>query len=242
MKITDILVRGEEEVTGGGSISKYTPNTTLYNYLRTGYEEITAFFPMVKVATFPTAMEYFDIPSEDEVVTVLEVLALESNGKSEEFSYTAEELFFSTTGFVDLQQDLASWIMFQQNLRAFKVLTGAIFDWHQSEQNPNRVYLDDVPKGNRGFTVKYTVTQSLPETAPEKNSAKDYNISEPASTFLLRYVVACLKKSEGAILKRFRPTGQAAETDGSELYNEGKQELVELRREIKERGYSTLSL
>lgn len=241
MKITDILVRGEEEITGGGSISKYTPDTTIYNFLRTGYEEITAFFPMVKVATFPVATEYFDIPDSDEVITVLEVVALEG-GNSEEFSYTAEELFFSTTRFIDFQKDLTNWILFQQNLRAYKVMTGAEFDWHQSEQNPNRIYLDDVPNGCRGFTVKYTVTQPLPETAPEKNAEADYNISEPASGFLLRYVVASLKKSEGAILKRFRPTGQAAETDGSELYSEGKRELEELRREVKERGYSTLSL
>lgn len=240
MKLRDIHTNAVDEVTAGGALKKYTPDGTVWNFMKTGFSEISTYFPLSKVTTVGYSAQYVDLPASDAVVSVIDVVALE--GESEEFQYTAEELFFSTTKFIDFNKDLTNWILFQQNLRAYKVLTGAQFDWEQSEQDANRVYLDDVPNGCKGFTIKYTVDHEFGSTIPEEDDEENINLPEPQASYLHRWTVAKLKQSEGAIFKRFRPTGQAAETDGSELASGGKRELEELRQEIKQQGYSTLSI
>lgn len=240
MKITEILDTAKDEVTGGGILNLYTPSFTIYKFLRIGFDEVTNFFPLAKVLTVPSGEEFFDIPEEEKVDMVLDVAAL--NPRDREFQFDPEQMFFTTHNFIDLTQSLEDWIMFQRNLRSYRVFLGRTFEWEQSKQNKNRVYVDDVPRGNTGFTVKFTVDYSLPKTQDGLTGAVDVQLPEPQGSYLLRYTAAMLKKTEGAVLRRFRPSGQAAEHDGQSLKQEGDKELEDLRREMKEQGFSLLSI
>ena len=240
MKVTEILDLAKKEVTGG-VLNLYTPDPTVYQHLRKGYSEVISYFPLAKVITVGSARTKFTIPEEENVDMVVEVIPL---GRTRtDFDFTAEEMFFVTSRYMDVTSALVDWITFQRNLRTFQVLTGSEFDWKQSQQDPNVVFLDNVPTGASGFTVKFTTSLTLPKTLEElKDGDQNTNLPEPQATYLLNYVSAALKKSEGAILKRFNPSGQAVEHDGRELYQSGEKEMETLKRELKERGFSLLSL
>ena len=242
MKLLDIIQLSKDEVTAGGELNLYTPDTTIWKFARKGFQEIVSFFPLTKVISVQAAnaQNFFDIPQAEEVDKVIEVLYLESKDRG--FNFDAQELFFATSSYMKLTDDLEDWIMYKRNLRAYQVLVGAELEWQQSKQNPHRVFIDNVPAQTVGFTIKYTVNEGLPDTEPDSDDENNVDIPEPQSTYLNRYLLAKIKLTEGAILSRFKPSGQAVVSDGQTLKQEGKSELQDVQQEIKKRGYSLLSL
>jgi len=228
----------------GSGVNILTSDPTILLFMLRAVNQVGRYFPTTWDVTVPLSTRYFDIDPQFNVWTVLEVTPIRdaTDGLTYNLFDIHPAIFAMGSNASDSYTRVMDYIRARQNIRAMQVMTGKEFDWEQSNHDPRRVYIDDVPAATNSLYVKFTTYLENPPTDTADPKMESINYPNLHSELILRHTSAQLKISEGRALRKLRGGQQAAENDGAELVTEGTQELADLETMFTERAFILQSL
>lgn len=242
-----ILALAKANIGGGADgsgVNILTSDPTILLFMLRAVSQVGRYFPTTWDVTVPLSTRYFDIDPQYDVWTVLEVTPIRdaTDGLTYNLFDIHPAIFAMGSNAADSYTRVMDYIRARQNVRAMQVLSGKEFDWEQSNHDPRRVYIDDVPAATNSLYVKFSTHLATPPTSIGDATMDTIDYPRLQSELILRHVTAQLKVSEGRALRKLRGGQQAAENDGAELVTEGTQELEALETMFVERAYILQSL
>lgn len=235
------VIQHVRNAIGDGSVRVFIKPEVIYGFLKYSFDYISERVPPTYDCSIPytSGVYYIDIPSQYKVVSVYDVLPVKTEG-----SNTNEIIFdFYPSIFgmgVDIKNSFANIQNFVQdraNILTLLEMTGKDFGWTYSEQNKNRIYVDDIPPSTSCFFVRFAAQlPTLPDDYTQLSTA-DEHLPASQVPLIVQYVQAQTKLTEGRILRRVSGGAQASTNDGEALVSEGTAEMENFKVEIAKQTY-----
>lgn len=224
MRPTEIIAHVLSEL-GHPSVRVFIKPESIYGFLKYALEQISERVPPIYDCSIPytSGLYYIDIPSQYDVTSVYDVIPVKTEGSNtNEIIFDFYPSIFSMG--VDIKNSFANIQNFVQdraNILTLLEMTGKNFGWTYSEQNKNRIYVDDIPPSISCFYINFAARFSpLAANYENINTTNDHLPTEQLP-LIMQYVQAQTRITEGRILRRVSGGSQASTNDGEALVSEG---------------------
>lgn len=243
MRPTDVIKYVQSELGVDSGIRVFIKPETIYSFLKYVTEIVSERIPPVYDCSIPytSGIYHIEIPSQYVVKSVYDVMPVRTEGSNtNEIIFDFYPSIFSMG--VDIKNSFANiqnFIQDRANISTLLEMTGKTFGWMYSEQNRNKIYVDDIPPSTSCFYINFSA--KIPALAEDYANISTTNEHFPSSQLplIMQYVQAQTKITEGRILRRVSGGSQAATNDGEALVSEGTALLEAFNTTIVKQTYLT---
>lgn len=226
---------------GEPAVSVFTPSETIYGFLKYSLKIISERVPPIYDCSVPysSGIYYVEIPNSYRVISVYNVTPVKIEGSNNnDIIFDFYPSIFgmgvdAKTSFSNIQ----NFIQDRANILTLLEMTGKNFGWTTSEQNKNKIYVNDIPPSTSAFYIKFAA--ELPALAENYSdiSLTDTDLPQSQIPLILQFVEANTRMTEGRILRRVSGGSQASANDGEALVSEGIAMLESFKSEIFKQTY-----